>query len=86
MGCFWGAEHKFWETEGVHTTAVGYAGGFAPNRTYKEVCSGLTGHAEVVLVCSTGQGRQYLHKGAQGLLRHGRHRGELPGERRLTGS
>jgi peptide-methionine (S)-S-oxide reductase len=50
MGCFWGAERKFWETEGVYTTAVGYAGGFTPNPTYEEVCSGRTGHTEVVLV------------------------------------
>ncbi len=50
MGCFWGAERKFWETRGVYTTAVGYAGGYTPNATYREVCSGMTGHAEVVLV------------------------------------
>ncbi len=50
MGCFWGAERKLWETEGVYTTAVGYAGGYTPNPTYEEVCSGLTGHNEVVLV------------------------------------
>lgn len=50
MGCFWGAERKFWEADGVYTTAVGYAGGHTPNPTYREVCSGLTGHAEVVLV------------------------------------
>ena len=50
MGCFWGAERKFWQTEGVYTTAVGYAAGYTPNPTYKEVCSGMTGHNEVVLV------------------------------------
>jgi peptide-methionine (S)-S-oxide reductase len=50
LGCFWGAERRFWETEGVVTTAVGYAGGFTPNPTYEEVCSGRTGHTEVVLV------------------------------------
>lgn len=50
LGCFWGAERKFWEAKGVHTTAVGYAGGVTPNPTYREVCSGMTGHNEVVLV------------------------------------
>ena len=50
LGCFWGAERKFWETPGVHSTAVGYAGGFTPNPTYEETCSARTGHAEVVLV------------------------------------
>jgi len=50
MGCFWGAEKKFWQVPGVHTTAVGYAAGHTPNPTYREVCSGRTGHNEVVLV------------------------------------
>jgi peptide-methionine (S)-S-oxide reductase len=50
MGCFWGAEREFWEQDGVFTTAVGYAGGFTPNATYQEVCSGDTGHSEMVLV------------------------------------
>jgi peptide-methionine (S)-S-oxide reductase len=50
MGCFWGAERKFWKLKGVYSTAVGYAAGHTPNPTYREVCSGMTGHAEVVLV------------------------------------
>lgn len=50
MGCFWGAERKFWKTKGVRSTAVGYAAGFTPHPTYEEVCSGGTGHTEVVLV------------------------------------
>lgn len=50
MGCFWGAERKFWQKEGVFSTAVGYAAGYTPNPSYKEVCSGMTGHNEVVLV------------------------------------
>jgi peptide-methionine (S)-S-oxide reductase len=50
MGCFWGAERKFWEAPGVHATAVGYAAGLTPNPTYQEVCSGRTGHNEVVMV------------------------------------
>jgi peptide-methionine (S)-S-oxide reductase len=50
MGCFWGAEKKFWQLPGVYSTAVGYSAGFTPNPTYREVCSGMTGHNEVVLV------------------------------------
>jgi peptide-methionine (S)-S-oxide reductase len=50
MGCFWGAERKFWQVPGVFSTAVGYSGGFTPNATYEEACSGRTGHAEVVFV------------------------------------
>jgi peptide-methionine (S)-S-oxide reductase len=50
LGCFWGAERKFWQLEGVYSTSVGYAGGFTPNPTYREVCTGMTGHNEVVRV------------------------------------
>jgi len=50
MGCFWGAERKFWQADGVYSTSVGYAGGYTENPTYEETCSGLTGHTEVVLV------------------------------------
>lgn len=50
LGCFWGAERKFWQVEGVYTTAVGYSAGYTPNPTYQEVCTGMTGHNEVVLV------------------------------------
>ena len=50
MGCFWGAEKKFWQAAGVFTTAAGYAAGYTPNPTYREVCTGTTGHTEVVLV------------------------------------
>jgi peptide-methionine (S)-S-oxide reductase len=59
MGCFWGAERKFWEAPGVYTTAVGYAGGYTPNPTYREVCTGMTGHNEVVLAVYDPQATTY---------------------------
>ena len=59
MGCFWGAERLFWELDGVYSTAVGYAGGHTPNPFYEEVCSGHTGHAEVVLVVYEPEGIGY---------------------------
>lgn len=59
LGCFWGAERKFWQLAGVHTTAVGYAGGYTPNPHYEEVCTGRTGHAEVVLVVFDPQAVAY---------------------------
>ncbi len=59
MGCFWGAERRFWEAGGVYTTAVGYAGGHTPNPTYSEVCSGRTGHTEAVLVVFDPQVTSY---------------------------
>ena len=59
LGCFWGAERKFWEIEGVYTTAVGYAGGYTPNPAYREVCTGWTGHNEVVRVVFDPQAVSY---------------------------
>lgn len=59
MGCFWGAERSFWQLSGVYSTAAGYAGGYTPNPTYQEVCSGLTGHNEVVLVVYDPAGCSY---------------------------
>lgn len=59
MGCFWGAERKFWQADGVYTTAVGYAAGFTPNPTYREVCSGRTGHNEVVFAVFDPQKTSY---------------------------
>ena len=67
LGCFWGAERKFWETPGVWSTAVGYAGGYTPNPTYEEACSGRTGHAEVVLVGLRPEAG-HLRAVAQGVL------------------
>jgi peptide-methionine (S)-S-oxide reductase len=59
LGCFWGAERKFWQADGVHATAAGYAGGVTPNPTYEEVCSGMTGHNEVVRVVFNTQRTSY---------------------------
>ena len=60
MGCFWGTERRFWQLDGVYSTAAGYAGGYTPNPTYEEVCSGMTGHNEVVLVIWDPQRLTYL--------------------------
>jgi len=61
MGCFWGAERRMWQQSGVYTTAVGYAAGFTPNPTYEEVCSGMTGHAEVVMVVYENTAENLAH-------------------------
>ena len=82
MGCFWGAERMFWQAPGVYTTAVGYAGGTTPNPTYREVCSGMTGHAEVVLAVFDPE-RDELRRDAAHLLGGSRpDPGHAPGKRR----
>ena len=82
MGCFWGAERLFWQAPGVYTTAVGYAGGYTPNPTYEEVCSGRTGHAEVVLVAFDTAATTFEEM-LQPLLGGPRpHSGDAPGQRR----
>ena len=83
MGCFWGAERKLWETPGVHTTAAGYAGGFTPNPTYQEVCSGQTGHTEVVLAVFRIPIEVSFERVAAAVLGGARpDAGHAPGERR----
>ena len=84
MGCFWGAERLFWQAPHVYTSAAGYAGGFTPNPTYQEVCSGATGHAEVVLAVFDTAGDE-LRGDAPDLLGRARpDAGHAPGERRRT--
>ena len=82
MGCFWGAERMFWQAEGVYTTAVGYAGGYTPNPTYEEVCSGSTGHAEVVLVVFDPAKTSYERMLAPVLGEPRPDAGDAPGQRR----
>ena len=87
LGCFWGAERKFWQIPGVVTTAVGYAGGYTPNATYEEVCSGRTGHTEVVRVIYDPNKVSYdallkafweSHDPTQGMRQGGRRRHAVP--------
>ena len=82
MGCFWGAERVFWQAPGVYTTAVGYAGGFTPNPTYEEVCSGRTGHAEVVLVVFDPAATSYEEMLRAVLGEPRPDAGDAPGQRR----
>jgi peptide-methionine (S)-S-oxide reductase len=80
MGCFWGVERVFWQIPGVHVTAVGYAGGLTPNPTYGEVCSGATGHNEVVLVAYDPTRVSYAELLKRFWETHNSHAGDAPGQ------